>query len=103
MGRLLLLGAVAAALALASAAAGGGFPRFGDGCTRDDFGGAGGTVGAELCRPPQPTPAAVVVLHGCAHVPASLYVYPHGSHDWPGRQGSLGIAHAAAFLLRYLR
>jgi len=30
-------------------------------------------------------------------------VYPHGSHDWPGRQGSLGIAHAAAFLLRHLR
>src|SRR5262249_20473801 len=37
-----------------------------------------------------------------AHVPAVLYVYPHGSHDWPGRQGALGIAHAAAFLCRYL-
>lgn len=37
-----------------------------------------------------------------AHVPAELYVYPHGSHDWPGRQGALGIAHAAAFLRRYL-
>ena len=22
-----------------------------------------------------------------AHRPASLYVYPHGSHQWPGRQG----------------
>lgn len=38
-----------------------------------------------------------------AHVPAALYVYPHGSHDWPGRQGMLGIAHAATFLRRYLR
>jgi dienelactone hydrolase len=38
-----------------------------------------------------------------AHVPARLYVYPRGSHNWPGRQGTLGIAHAAAFLKRYLR
>ena len=38
-----------------------------------------------------------------AKVPSQLYVYPHGSHSWPGRQGTLGIAHAAAFLLRYLR
>jgi dienelactone hydrolase len=38
-----------------------------------------------------------------AHVPAELYVYPHGSHDWPGAQGMLGIDHAAAFLARYLR
>lgn len=37
-----------------------------------------------------------------AHVPAQLYVYPRGSHDWPGRQGTLGIEHAAAFLRRYL-
>jgi carboxymethylenebutenolidase len=37
-----------------------------------------------------------------ADVPAALYVYPHGSHSWPGRQGTLGIAHAAAFLRRYL-
>ena len=37
-----------------------------------------------------------------AHVPSQLYVYPHGSHNWPGRQGTLGIAHAARFLLRYL-
>jgi len=246
MRRLLLPGAAAAALAFASVAAGGGFPRFGAGCTRDDFGAAGGTVRAELCRPRRPTTAAVVVLHGCggfstfdhrivttlprfgiatldvdyfgltpppgskgfcnargglgfdfgtwveivdgaaaklrtapgiehvgvvgwslgggvalaaaegstrpfaavagfstgafgagaavgrlpptillsggrtdaiplaetlplyralrsAHVPTALYVYPHGSHDWPGRQGSLGIAHAVAFLLRYLR
>jgi hypothetical protein len=36
-------------------------------------------------------------------VPSQLYVYPRGSHNWPGRQGTLGIAHAAAFLLRYLR
>jgi dienelactone hydrolase len=38
-----------------------------------------------------------------AKVPSQLYVYPGGSHNWPGRQGALGIAHAAAFLLRYLR
>jgi acetyl esterase/lipase len=38
-----------------------------------------------------------------ARVPASLYVYPHGSHRWPGAQGAVGIAHAAAFLERYLR
>jgi dienelactone hydrolase len=38
-----------------------------------------------------------------AHVPSSLYVYPHGSHDWPGRQGALGIRHAAAFLRSHLR
>jgi dienelactone hydrolase len=37
-----------------------------------------------------------------AHVPAALYVYPHGSHNWPGKQGDLGIKHAATFLLRYL-
>jgi dienelactone hydrolase len=37
-----------------------------------------------------------------AKVPSQLYVYPRGSHNWPGRQGTLGIAHAAAFLLRYL-
>jgi dienelactone hydrolase len=38
-----------------------------------------------------------------AHVPSALFVYPHGSHDWPGRQGGEGIARAAAFLRRYLR
>jgi dienelactone hydrolase len=38
-----------------------------------------------------------------AKVPSQLYVYPRGSHNWPGRQGTLGIARAAAFLLRYLR
>ena len=37
-----------------------------------------------------------------AHVPTSLFVYPHGSHEWPGRQGSEGLAHAAAFLRRHL-
>jgi dienelactone hydrolase len=37
-----------------------------------------------------------------ANVPSALYVYPHGSHGWPARQGTLGIQHAAAFLLRYL-
>jgi len=38
-----------------------------------------------------------------AHVPAAEYVYGNGTHNWPGAQGSAGIAHAAAFLLRYLR
>jgi len=38
-----------------------------------------------------------------AHIQAALYVYPNGSHDWPGRQGTFGIARAAAFLCRYLR
>jgi dienelactone hydrolase len=37
-----------------------------------------------------------------AHVTSSLYVYPHGSHEWPGRQGALGIRHAAAFLRGHL-
>jgi dienelactone hydrolase len=37
-----------------------------------------------------------------ANVPSSLYVYRNGSHNWPGRQGALGIAHAADFLRRYL-
>lgn len=37
-----------------------------------------------------------------AHVPTELYVYPHGSHDWPRKQGSLGIAAAATFLRHYL-
>lgn len=38
-----------------------------------------------------------------AHVPTSLYIYGNGTHNWPGRQGVLGRAKAAAFLLRYLR
>jgi dienelactone hydrolase len=37
-----------------------------------------------------------------ADVAAELYVYPHGSHDWPGRQGALGIARAASFLRAHL-
>lgn len=38
-----------------------------------------------------------------AHVPAALYVYGNGTHNWPTAQGTAGIARAAAFLLRYLR
>ncbi len=38
-----------------------------------------------------------------AHVPAELYVYPRGSHDWPGKQGALGIARTSRFLLEHLR
>jgi len=38
-----------------------------------------------------------------AGVPAALYVYPHGSHNWPKRQGTLGIEHAAAFLRLHLK
>jgi dienelactone hydrolase len=37
-----------------------------------------------------------------ARIPSQLYVYPHGSHDWPKKQGTLGIAHAARFLQKYL-
>jgi dienelactone hydrolase len=40
---------------------------------------------------------------GAARTPSELYVYPHGSHNWPGKQGRLGIAHAAKFLQRYLQ
>jgi len=36
-----------------------------------------------------------------AHRPAALFVFPHGSHQWPGRQGALGIRRAAAFLRTY--
>jgi dienelactone hydrolase len=36
-----------------------------------------------------------------AHRPTELYVYPRGSHQWPGRQGQIGIRKAAAFLRRY--
>lgn len=38
-----------------------------------------------------------------ARVPTALYNYGNGTHDWPGAQGSAGIARAAAFLVRYLR
>jgi dienelactone hydrolase len=33
-----------------------------------------------------------------AHVPTALYVYPRGTHNWPGAQGTAGIARAARFL-----
>jgi dienelactone hydrolase len=246
--RLALIATIA--LAAATSAAAGGFPRFGSGCARDDFTVSGRTVRAELCRAASPAQRAVVVLHGCggfstfdhriattlpkdgistldvdyfaltpppgkkgfcdagaaigsafplwlqtvaaaaarlratpgispravgvvgwslggglavataeqlarprgfdaiaafstgafgaaadasklpptillsagrtdaiplaetlplyralraAHVPSSLFVYARGSHGWPGAQGAAGIAHAAAFLRRYLR
>jgi dienelactone hydrolase len=38
-----------------------------------------------------------------AHVPAALYIYGDGNHNWPGAQGQAGIARAGAFLRRYLR
>lgn len=38
-----------------------------------------------------------------AKIPAALYVYGNGTHNWPTAQGTAGIARAAAFLLRYLR
>jgi fermentation-respiration switch protein FrsA (DUF1100 family) len=37
-----------------------------------------------------------------ARIPTALYVYPHGTHEWPGRQGTVGIERAVAFLRRYL-
>jgi dienelactone hydrolase len=49
----------------ASAASGGGFPRFGAGCSRDDLSVSGQRVRAELCRAAGEARRAVVVLHGC--------------------------------------
>jgi dienelactone hydrolase len=36
------------------------------------------------------------------HVPTSLYVYPHGSHSWPGAQGRAALRRTEAFLRRWL-
>jgi dienelactone hydrolase len=38
-----------------------------------------------------------------AHVRSALYVYPNGTHGWPGRQGQIGRVRAARFLLGALR
>jgi dienelactone hydrolase len=38
-----------------------------------------------------------------AHVRSALFIYPGGTHSWPGHQGAVGRRRAAAFLLRYLR
>jgi len=65
LGCVRLVLAVAGAAILASPAAGGGFPRFGAGCARDDFASGGATIRAELCRARGGSGAAVVVLHGC--------------------------------------
>jgi dienelactone hydrolase len=37
-----------------------------------------------------------------AGVPSALFIYPSGTHNWPGLQGALGRKHAAAFLLAHL-
>jgi dienelactone hydrolase len=37
------------------------------------------------------------------HVTSALFIYPDGTHDWPGHQGAVGRRHAAAFLLAHLR
>jgi dienelactone hydrolase len=37
-----------------------------------------------------------------AHVPAVLHVYPHGTHNWKGRQRLVGEGWTYAFLQRYL-
>jgi dienelactone hydrolase len=37
------------------------------------------------------------------HVASALFVYPNGSHGWPGEQGVAGRRRAAGFLLRHLR
>ncbi|MFY9578588.1 MAG: dienelactone hydrolase family protein [Gaiellaceae bacterium] len=50
-------------------------------------------------------PADAIALYRAlrrAHVPASLFVYPHGNHQWKGAQGAAGERHAVAFLRRYL-
>jgi len=51
--------------------------------------------------PPQ-NARALYAAARAAHVPAALYVYADGTHDWPGRQGEAGIARAAAFLRLHL-
>ena len=38
-----------------------------------------------------------------ARIASALFIYPDGSHGWPGRQGAAGRRRAAEFLLRYLR
>ena len=52
--------------------------------------------------PPANARALFAAAHA-AHVPAALFVYPNGTHEWAGQQGVVGRARAAAFLLRYLR
>jgi dienelactone hydrolase len=50
-------------------------------------------------------PADAIALYRAlrrAHVPASLFVYPHGNHQWKGAQGAAGERRAVAFLKRYL-
>jgi len=59
-----------------------------------------------LTPPPANPLAAMLPLYRAvraARVPSPLYRWPRGSRDWPGAQGAPGIAHAAAFLRRYLR
>jgi dienelactone hydrolase len=51
--------------------------------------------------PPRNARALYAAAHS-AHVPTALYVYGRGTHDWPGAQGTAGIARAEAFLLRHL-
>ena len=49
--------------------------------------------------------ADALALHSAlvAHrVPTSLYVYPHGSHSWPGAQGRAALRRTEAFLRRWL-
>ncbi len=45
--------------------------------------------------------SATLALYDAARAAGShveLFVYPHGSHDWPGPQGTAGIERAARFL-----
>ena len=37
-----------------------------------------------------------------AHVRSVLFIYPNGTHSWPGEQGAVGRSRAARFLLRFL-
>jgi dienelactone hydrolase len=37
-----------------------------------------------------------------ARVPTALFIYGNGTHNWPGAQGTAGLARAASFLRRYL-
>jgi dienelactone hydrolase len=50
-------------------------------------------------------PADAIALYRAlrsAHVPASLFIYPRGNHQWKGAQGAAGERRAVAFLRRYL-
>jgi dienelactone hydrolase len=52
--------------------------------------------------PPANARALYAAAQG-AGIRSALFVYGNGTHGWPGRQGAVGIARAAAFLRTVLR